>query len=315
MISRRLIRVKVLQILYAYHQSDDKSIITYEKELYRSLHKTYDLYYLLILMLIEVRRYAEDRIDIARNKKLPTKEDLNPNTRFIDNKLIEQLRNNKAFQTYLAENKLSWADHKDLVRRIYNNFRDTDFYQKYMTAPENSYKNDRSVLVQLLEKIILRNEHFQQTLEDMSIYWNDDLEYITSMVVKTLDITKEGDKDTKPLLPLFKNQDDEDYTKTLFRKTIAGNDEFNKLIDTFTANWELDRIAFMDILIMHMAFAEMMEFPSIPIKVTLNEYIEIAKQYSTDKSGVFVNGILDKAVQSLKTDGRIVKTGRGLLEN
>lgn len=314
MINRRLIRIKILQILYSFHQSDDKTIIQSEKELFKSIDKTYELYHLILLLIVDIMRYNEDRIEIARNKKLPSQEDLSPNTRFIDNKVIEQIRVNEAMQNYVHEYKLSWSTNQDLIRNLYNELKISDFFKKYMTSSECTYKHDRSVLVLLVEKIILQSQLLNQVLEDKSIFWNDDIDHVVNMVIKTLDGFKESDPVSKPLMPLFKNEDDRDFAKLLFRKSLIHKDYFNKLIELHASNWELDRIAFMDSVIMHMAMAELMEFQSIPVKVTLNEYIEIAKSYSTEKSGLFVNGILDKTFQTMKEEGKIIKTGRGLLD-
>jgi len=314
MISRRLIRIKVLQVLYAFYSSEDKSVNKSEKELFQSIQKTHELYHLLFLLLVEILKYAEDRIDAAKNKKLPTYEDLHPNTRFIENKVLNQLRRNKALDKFIRENKISWAGHDALVKKLYNTLKEEAFYKKYMEAPSTNYRTDRSVVVQLITHVIAREPLFHQTIEDMSIYWNNDFEHVANMVIKTMDGMKESDGEDKELMPLFKNEDDRDFAKNLFRKALLNKDYFNQLIEKHAENWELERIAFMDILIMHLAMAEMMEFESIPVKVTLNEYIEIAKEYSTEKSGIFVNGILDKAVVTMKNEGKIHKTGRGLIE-
>ncbi|MBN1820977.1 MAG: transcription antitermination factor NusB [Prolixibacteraceae bacterium] len=313
MISRRIIRIKVLQILYAYYSSPDELINNHEKELFFCIRKSYDLYHYLLLLVIDIADYAERRIDINRAKHRPTEEDLNPNTKFIDNKMIGILRKNKSLNLYLEQKKMSWVNNPELIKELYNRLSESDFYKEYMNDGDFSFDNDRRLVDRIFNKLILLCEELYQVLEEQSIYWNDDVEFNISMISKTLKRFTEYSREDLPLLPMFKDEDDRQFTKDLFRKAILNHKELRSLIDLHSQNWDLDRIAFVDILIMQLALAEFLYFPNIPTKVTLNEYIELSKYYSTEKSRNFINGILDKALKQLKEDGKIKKTGRGLI--
>jgi N utilization substance protein B len=313
MISRRQLRIKALQSLYAYYATGGEDMKRTEKELHFNIEKAYDLYHYLLLLLIDLVLYAESRMEIARNKRIPTHEDLHPNTRFIENRLVEQLRNNEQLIRYLDQHKLNWANHPELIKEIYNRLTESEEYLNYMKDEESGYAEDKRLISFLYTHIIFPSERLDSILEEQSIYWNDDLEFITSMIVKTLKKFKEEDGPKKPLMDLYKNKEDRDYVVKLFRQTILHRDEYVEYIKKNTRNWDLERIAFMDILIMQTAIAELVAFPSIPIKVSLNEYLEISKFYSTSKSNVFINGVLDKVVLQLKEEKKIVKTGRGLI--
>lgn len=313
MISRRQLRIKVLQSLYAYYKTGREDMRRSEKELHLNIGKAYELYHYLLLLIIDVALYAESRIEIGRNKKIPTPQDLNPNTRFIENKLIEQLRNNEHLLRFVDQHKLNWVNYPELIKDIYNRLIESEEYAAYMSAEESSYADDKRLLTFMFTHIIFSSELLCSILEEQSIYWNDDLEFITSMIVKTFKKYKEEDGADKALMDLYKNKEDEDYVVKLYRQSIIHRDEYVEYIKENTRNWDLDRIAFMDILIMQIAIAELVAFPSIPTKVTLNEYLEISKFYSTSKSNVFINGVLDKVVMQLKEGKKIVKAGRGLI--
>jgi len=313
MISRRLLRIKILQVIYIHLIAGDKTIAQSENELFYSTKKTYDLYHYLLLLLINLVRYAEDKIEMSRNKKIPTFDDLNPNNRFIQNRVIKHLKDNPFLNTYIAESKLNWSNNPSLVSKLFLKIQNSEYFNAYMLAENDSFETDKKILISIIENEIPDNEQLFQYLEDQNIYWNDDIELVAGMVIKTIEHFKENTMVSKPLLPLFKNEDDKDFAKTLFRKTIMDKEIYNDLIKKHTENWDMERIANIDILIMEMALAEILEFPSIPVKVTFNEYIDIAKFYSTAKSGMFINGILDKIVGTLKTEGKIIKTGRGLI--
>jgi len=313
MISRRIIRTKVLQVLYAYYSSTEKSLNNTEKELFFCIQKTYDLYHYLLYLVIEIADYAEQRIEIRKNKHQPTNEDLNPNTKFINNIMIHKLRENRQLNAYLNQKKLSWANNNGLIKELYLFLTESDFYQEYMAEKNNSFSEDRKFVDKIFNKIILITEDLYEVLEEQSIYWNDDIEFVVSMISKTLKKFSERSNSDERLLPLFKDQDDMDFAKDLLRKSIINHDELRDLIKEHSQNWDLDRIAFMDILIMQLAVAEFLYFPSIPTKVSLNEYIELSKFYSTDKSRNFINGILDKTLKDLKKTGKVNKLGRGLI--
>lgn len=313
MLSRRLLRVKVMQVIYACQKNGDLSIQQSEKELFHSISKSFELYHLFLLLLVDIRGYAENRIEIGRNKKIPSKEDLNPNTRFIDNKLLIQLSGNEDLLRFVEKTGLSWSNSPEIIRSLFDVITESEYYKAYMSLPYTSYDDDKKFIVKLTEKVIAQYEPLYSQVEEQSIFWNDEAEFIMSMVIKTLKEFELVNGISQPLQEEFKDKDDQDFVKTLFRKSLLNQKEFIDLIKKFSQNWDLDRVAYMDIVLMQIALTEMIEFKEIPVKVTLNEYIEIAKHYSTPKSGLFINGILDKIVASLKTDGRIVKQGRGLL--
>ena len=313
MISRRIIRIKVLQVLYAFHTSPDKSINNTEKELFFSIQKTYDLYHYLLDLTIEISKHAEAVIELRKKKHFPTEDDLNPNTRFIRNQLIYQLDTNENLNKYLQQSKLSWVNEPELIKKLYNNLIETDFYKSYMSEKDNSYQADKKLIELLFLEVILDSEDLFHILEEQSIYWNDDVDFVVSMIIKTFKKFKEYTREDQALLPIFKDEDDRQYAKDLFRRTILNHSELRELVEKHTVNWDVDRIAFIDELILEMAISEFLYFPSIPTKVTLNEYIELSKYYSTQKSRNFINGILDKTLKALKKENKIVKAGRGLI--
>ncbi|MFZ5941081.1 MAG: transcription antitermination factor NusB [Bacteroidota bacterium] len=313
MISRRQLRIKVLQTLYAYYNTDGSEISKSEKELHFSINKAYELYHYLLILIVDVILYAESRIEIARNKKIPTYEDIHPNTRFVDNRIITLIRENADLLRYVGQHKLNWANYPELIREIYGEIIADEAYAAYMAAAESDFDEDKKILIRIYNQIILPNENLDQVLEEQSIFWNDDLEYIVSMVVKTIKRFRENDSADKELLPMYKNEEDKDFAIQLFRNALMHREEYLGYIRDNTRNWDLERIAFLDILIMQMAIAEMITFSSIPTKVTLNEYLDIAKFYSTEKSNVFINGVLDKIMAQLKAEKKLVKKGRGLI--
>ena len=313
MISRRLLRIKVLQVLYAYYKSDQKDLNISEKELHFSINKAFELYYYLLLLIVDIIQYAESRIELAMNKRMPSYEDLNPNRRFVENKFVSQLLDNKKFSNYLDTHKISWTNYPELIKELYNQVLEMPEYTKLMSAKEFDYQEDKKLISKIYSDIILPNEYLSQLLEDQSIYWNDDLDFVVSMILKTIKRFKENDDNKNSLLELYKNEEDRDFIVKLFRKSVTYRKLSLELIEKKASNWDLDRIAFMDVLIMQLAITELIEFNSIPTKVTLNEFLEIAKYYSTEKSNSFINGVLDKIMQSLKEEKKIVKTGRGLI--
>ena len=313
MISRRLLRIKALLVLYAFNRKDGDDLETAEKELMLSIGKTYDLYYYLFLLVMEIVDIAAEKAEIARNKKMPSPEDLNPNTRFIDNKLVKFLENSRVLKAYLKKAKLSWSNYPELPRKLYAKMIEWDDYQAYMTKETCSFSDDKKFISKLLIHLIAPFEDLHSLLEEISIYWNDDLEFVTIMLEKTIRNVKVDSSPEHGFMPLFKNKEDEVFVKTLLRKTIINTDKYTDYIDNNTTNWEIERVALMDTLVMQLALSEVVEFEEIPVKVTLNEYIEIAKYYCTAKSGTFVNGILDEIVRDMREKKLFQKTGRGLI--
>ena len=313
MVSRRLLRVKILQISYAHFKSSDPSLNHSEKELFFSIQKSYDLYHYLLLLLIDVADYAQNRIDLASKKRIPTHEDLNPNKKFTDNLLIRKLEQNKALKSYLNNQKLSWVNYPELIKNLYNEIKESEIYKTYMSSEISSFTEDKKFVSDLYSHVIAQYEPLYQNLEEQSIYWNDDIEFVIQMIIKSIKVFKANSDEETELMPLFKSDEDKEFAKRLFRKMILNYKEHEGLISKFIQNWDVERVAFLDNVIMCLAISELIEFPEIPTKVTFDEYIEIAKFYSTEKSNVFINGILDKIVEYLKKEGRIVKTGRGLI--
>jgi len=313
MISRRLLRIKALMILYAFNRKDGDDLAVAEKELMQSIVKTYDLYHYMLLLVLEIVDIASEKIEIARNKNFPTEEDLNPNTRFIDNRVIHFLNENKDLQSYIRTTKLSWSDFPELPRKLYSKMIEWEEYGNYMNKAEDGFSEDRKFIISLIIELITPSEDLQSLLEEMSIYWNDDLGFLTIMLEKTIRSVKSESGPDHKLMPMFKNKDDEIFVKKLLSKTILNSEKYTTLIDSNTTNWEIERVALMDTLVMQLAISEIVEFEEIPVKVTLNEYIEIAKYYCTTKSSTFVNGILDKIVREMRSGNVFKKTGRGLV--
>jgi len=313
MISRRLLRIKALMALYAFNRREDENLAQAETELMFSIGKSYDLYHYLLLLVIELADIANEKIDQALMKRMPSHADLNPKRKFIDNRVITQLRKNIEFKNYISSKKLSWINNSHIPRLLYNKMIVWEAYEEYMQADNDNYISDKKYIIRLITELFLNSEDLNSNLEEQSIYWNDDMEYISSMVEKTLKKFKSDSGEKTQLMPLFKNAEDEEFVKILFRKAIVHKDKCSELIDKNTTNWEVDRIALMDILVMQLAITEILEFPEIPVKVTLNEYIEIAKYYCTSKSSTFVNGILDNIVKEIRDGGLFNKFGRGLV--
>jgi transcription antitermination protein NusB len=307
MINRVLLRIKIVQILYSYYKSDSKSLPVAEKELFHSIEKTYDLYYHLLQLSIEITRYASDRIETKRNRLRPTEDDLNPNTRFIDNTFISQLSGNIQFNEYLTAHKLSWVNYPEIIKELFEEVISTEFYSDYMNAETVDYASDKDIWRKIFKKVILQNENLDDSIQDQSIYWTDDIEMVVSFVIKTIKRFDLSKGEEQELLPMFKDQEDIDFASKLIRSVLTKGPALREMIDVNTKNWEIDRIAFMDIVIMEVALAELLDFPTIPVNVTLNEYIEIAKTYSTEKSGTFINGVLDNIVGQLKNENKLIK--------
>ncbi len=319
MLSRRQLRIKVLQALYAFFQSKENRIDIAEKQLLKSIEKLYELYIFQLSFILEIFEFAEKRIGEAKNKFLPTESDLNPNTKFINNKFLKQLSENKDLLKKINDLKISWSDEENLIRKTFLKISESKKYKDYMSSFENSYHSDKEIVIKLIKKEISENEVLKNYYENRSIYWVDDYYTVTMLIIKTIKLFQEDWDEFVPLPLIYKtsdkeNNEDRKFIIELFRKTIIHSQEYEQLIDKKTKNWELDRIAIMDIILIKMALAEILEFPNIPVKVTMNEYIELSKLYSTPKSKIFVNGILDKLIVDLKEKNIIKKTGRGLME-
>jgi len=307
MINRVLIRLKIVQIVYAYYQNGGKNLDTAEKELFFSLSKAYDLYNYLLLLMVEVTKQANKRLNAAKNKLVPTKEELFPNTKFVENRFIAQLEVNKQLLEFSNNQKKTWENEADFVKTLCDKILESDIYKEYMASETSSYEEDRELWRKLYKNIIFNNIELDQVLVDQSLYWNDDKEIVDTFVLKTIKRFDEKNGAKQELLPEFKDEEDQDFARRLFRRTILNADYYRHLISENTKNWDLDRVAFMDVVIMQIALAEILSFPNIPVSVSLNEYVEIAKLYSTPKSGGFINGTLDGIVNSLKKENKLTK--------
>jgi len=311
MLSRRLLRVKVVQMVYAFYKTGDTDISKKEKELFHSISKSHELYHLFLLLLVDIHTYAIKRIEFGKNKKRPTREDLNPNTKFVDNLLLKQLLVNKSLLSYTEKNKISWANYENVIKNIFKEITTSSIYIDYMNDESgNDYEKDIKFIAKLFEKVIAPVEDIYSAIEEQSIYWNDEAEFIISMVIKTIKSFDQEKGANQELLPEFRDKEDKDFVKKLFRKSLVNGEQNRDLIKKYTRNWDFERVAFMDVVIMQVAIAELMEFQEIPPRVTLNEYIEIAKHYSTAKSGVFINGIIDKIVEELIKEGKVMETDK-----
>lgn len=321
MLSRRQLRIKAIQALYAFIQSVNDQLGQGEKEMLKSLDKLYEIYIYQLSFLIELVDFSKKRMDDNKQKFFPTEDDLEPNTRFVENRFYKQLVENRNLQKFISAYKINWVDEEDMIRKLMVQIRDSKDYIDYMAKPNCTYNDDKDIFIKIIKKHLSKSEILQFYYEEKSIYWSDDFHTANLLAIKTIK-SFELTWDENYKLPLMfgkeidgsKNEDKE-FVINLFRKTILRSEEYEKLIDDKVKNWEMDRIAIMDVLIIKMAMVELLEFPSVPIKVTLNEYIELAKLYSTPKSKVFVNGILDKLIGDLKDQKKIKKTGRGLLES
>ena len=319
MLSRRYLRIKVLQSIYAFIQSNNDRIDVGERQLLTNLNKIFELYIHQISLLLAIVNFAKQRLEESKKKYFPTENDINPNRKFVDNRFITQIGENREFQKKEDSLKISWKSEEELIRRIYSNIRQSNDFIEYMNSPDESYKADKEIIVKIFMNCIAESESLQYYFEEKNINWVVDYPTSIMMLIKTINSFKESDDEFKALPKLFKSEEskdneDVDFIVRLFRKSILNREAFSKLISEKVKNWEIERLAIMDIIILVMAMTEMIEFPSIPIKVTFNEYIDISKNYSTPKSKVFINGMLDKLFVDLKENKRIKKTGRGLIE-
>ena len=314
MLSRRHLRIKVMQAIYAFLQGENHDLAKGEKELLRGINKIYELYIFILLLLPELIDFGKARIDERKQKRLPTAEDLNPNTKFVDNLLLAKLSNNNALRREAEVRKLSWADEPELIKKIYSNIVDSEEFAAYANSADNSYVAGQKFVQSVFKKYIATEERLHSLFEEKSIFWVDDLDFVNSMVVKTLGTIGENSDDNAPLMPILKDDEDRKFMLDLFHKTIIHEKEYDALIAPKLQNWEMERIAFMDVLLMKMAISEFLNFPTVPTKVSMNEYIEISKNYSTPQSKLFINGILDKLLADFKNENKIQKTGRGLVE-
>jgi N utilization substance protein B len=321
MLSRRLLRIKVLQALYAYFQSKEStSLSKQEKQMLDSINNIYRLFIYQISFIVELFDFAERRLEENKKKLLPTEDDLKPNKRFINNKLYKKLKNNIDLHRKTEAYKINWSEETEIIRKLYNNLRNDSHYKEYMSVDSNSFQDDKEIVLYIIKHHLAEFEVLQSFYEEKSIYWVDDYYIVTQLLIKFIKSYQNSDDENYKIQGIYKTNivdgenEDKRYIIDLLRKTILRSDEFEEIITQKATNWEFERIALMDVLLLKMAICEITQFETIPLKVTLNEYIEISKAYSSPKSKVFINGILDKLVEELRKDEKINKTGRGLME-
>ncbi len=306
MINRELIRIKVVQLTYAYYQNGSKNIDTAEKELMFSLSKAYDMYNYLLALIVGITHEAQRHLDVAESKAQREGTPM-PSHKFVDNRFAIQLEGNKMLNDFMEAQKKSWNDEPEFLKKMYTLITESQIYKDYMAAKEDNYAADRELWRKLYRTLIQDNADLDSLLEEQSLYWNDDKEIVDSFVLKTIKRFDEKNNTAQELLPEYDSDEDRDFARKLFRATIMNGNEYQHYMGEASHNWDFDRLAYMDIVIMQIAIAEMMTFPSIPINVSINEYMEIAKLYSTPRSAGYINGMLDAIARHLVKTGKLLK--------
>ena len=305
MINREIIRIKIVQLTYAYYQNGNKNIDTAEKELFFSLSKAYDLYNHLLSLIVAVTQEAQRRLEItqARAKREGRAE---PSQKIVYNRFAIQLQENRALNEFIGNQKAVWAD-TPVPGQLFEAIEASQIYQDYMASSEDSYDADRELWRKLYKTFIQENADLDTVLEDQSLYWNDDKEIVDTFVLKTIKRFKEQNGAKEELLPEWDSDEEKEFARKLFRAAIMNEVEYQRFMSEISRNWDLSRLAYMDIVIMQIAIAELMNFPNIPVSVTINEYVDIAKLYSTPKSGAYINGMLDAIARNLIRTNRLMK--------
>ena len=314
MLNRRHIRVKVMQTMYAFKGSESDDFSKDQKFLLFSIDNMYNLYLLLMSLLIEVQKRAESDLQKKQKKHLATKEDKDPNRKFVNNQLLKLLRENKTLQSQFEANKITnWELDGEYIDIIFKDILASDLYKDYMKTRVSDFKEDKDFIVDVFKDIIAPNEKLYEYMEDKNLTWLDDLPTVNTTILKLLRKVKEASPEQYFTPKLYKDAEDKEYAIDLFKKTLLNQTAINEEISQKTKNWDADRIATVDYVLLQMAICEIKNFPSIPVKVTINEYLEISKEYSTPKSSIFINGILDKLVKEYEASGELKKVGRGLM--
>ena len=313
MISRRHIRLKVMQSLYSYFSNPNNEMAISEKEMLKDIRSIAELHIIIISFILEIHKYAIYFMEDNKSKYRPSSEDLNPNTKFVNNKIISVFKEDEILMKKVSRLSGIWSKGDlDIVRKVFVEMLKSEQYKNYLNSKKDNFSEDKKFIQLMLNEYILDNDIFHHILQERSIFWTDDLPFVAMFLKGQINNLKQEDTNAF-ITDVFKNSDDKKFTIDLFRKTIKNAEEFEKLIESKVKNWELERIAKMDLLLIKMALTEVLYFTEMPIKVSFNEYIEISKYYSTKNSKVFINGILDKIVSQFKRDGKIKKTGRGLV--
>ena len=306
MINRQLIRTKTVQLTYAYYQNGSKNIDTAEKELFFSLSKAYDLYNYLLALIVGITRESRRHLEVAESRAKREGTPM-PSRKFADNRFALQLEENKMLQDFTETQKNTWNDEPEFLKKLYKQITESQTYQDYMESDDDSYEADRELWRKLYRTLIEQNEDLDALLEEKSLYWNDDKEIVDSFGLKTIKRFEEKNSASQDLLPEYDSEEDKEYARKLFRATIMNADEYQHYMSEASRNWDFSRLAYMDIVIMQIAIAEMLTFPTIPINVTINEFVEISKLYSTPRSAGYINGMLDTIAHHLIETGRMLK--------
>ena len=306
MINRELIRIKIVQLTYAYYQNGNKNIDTAEKELFFSLSKAYDLYNYLLSLIVAVTKEARRRLEIEQTRALREGTEA-PSQKFALNRFALQLEENKQLCEFVETQKTTWADSPEFVGKLFTQIANCQAYKDYMASEDDSYAADRELWRKLYRMFIQENDDLDQLLEEQSLYWNDDKEVVDTFVLKTIKRFEETNGPRQELLPEYDSEEEKDYARKLFRATILNADEYQRFMSEASRNWDFSRLAYMDVVIMQIAIAEMLTFPSIPLSVTINEFVELSKFYSTPRSGSYINGMLDAIARHLVKTGRLMK--------
>lgn len=307
MINRELIRIKIVQLTYAYYQNGNHNLENAEKELIFSIDKAYDLYHYLLSLIVSITKEARQRVEIEQQRAEREGTEI-PSSRFAYNKFATQLEENYTLNEWKQTQKQTWEDNIDVVRKVLVQMQQSDAYAEYMAMHEEpTYEQDRDLWRKLYKQFVVNNEDIDALLEEISLYWNDDKEVVDTFVIKTIKRFEEANKQEQELLPEFKDIEDLEFAKKLFRSSILNGEQYQRYMADSSRNWDFSRLAYMDVVIMQIAIAEMMSFPAIPISVTINEYVELAKIYSTPKSWRYINGMLDTIAHYLCDNGLVFK--------
>ena len=306
MINRELIRIKVVQLTYAYYQNGSKNIDNAEKELAFSLSKAYDLYNCLLALIVAITQEARRHVEVAEARARREHTEL-PSQKFVNNRFALQLEENRMLNEFMEGQKYNWNDHPEFLRKLYLQITESQIYKDYIASVADDYDNDRELWRRLYRTLIQDSSDLDALLEEESLYWNDDKEVVDTFVLKTIKRFEEKNKSHQELLPEYDNEEDREYARKLFRAAIMNADEYQRYMSEASRNWDFSRLAYMDIVIMQIAIAEIMTFPSIPVTVSINEYVEMAKLYSTPRSAGYINGMLDAIARHLIETGRLLK--------
>lgn len=312
MFNRRVLRTKVLQVLYATYKKEEKSLKSAESELLFSIKKSYNLLFYIVLLIDDVTAYAKKITDIRQNKNIATQQEKNPNLRFINNRITELLTSNEHYIKHINDYKLSWTNNPELIKKIYQKLEKSEVFDIYMNQKDDSFRNDKRIIQFIVSELFYNCEYLYEILEDQSIFWINDIDFVITKLSHIIDNIKKGDITSLKFPFVYKKPDDKEFAVNLLRKTLIDTDEYTNIITSKVVNWDVERIADTDKLILLVAISEIINFPSIPVNVTFNEYIEIAKKFGSEKSGSFINGILDKIIKHLEKEKYFVKLGRGL---